>query len=102
MSMMKRHMHNCPRAGKSPVRARAELVIKRQPGWSHQGNHILSGAVPFILLIPVSRVASTDDRAARLPQPLMSLVGNVNSGTPGAQRSGWQSEGSLMVGHGAG
>lgn len=30
MSVMKRHFRNCPRAGKSPERARAELVIKTQ------------------------------------------------------------------------
>lgn len=30
MSMMKRHFENCPRAGKSPERAKAELVIKTQ------------------------------------------------------------------------
>lgn len=30
MSVMKRHFQNCPRAGKIPGRARAELVIKTQ------------------------------------------------------------------------
>lgn len=72
MSVMKRHMHSCPRAGTSPVRARAELVIKRQPGWSQQGNHIRMGQSQVYSSHPWSKMANADERTARLTQSLMS------------------------------
>ena len=99
MSVMKRHMHNCPRAGKSPLRARAELVIKRQPGWSQWGNHIPSGAIPslFSSLEQDGQCRCEDS----MPAPISDILGAGGRGAwplrcPGAQRSCWKCMRSLM------
>lgn len=101
MSVMKRHFLNCPRAGKSSERARAELVIKRLGAWMGlMRGPFTEGGISKFLLIPVSKMASADERTARLPQallgcPLMSL-GRVNSRALGAQRSCWRSDWNLV------
>lgn len=74
MSMMKRHIQNCPREGKSPERTRTKLVIKRLRAWMEltRKSYAEWEGPKFILCIPVKKkVAGTDKRAAHLPQPLL-------------------------------
>ena len=87
MSVMKRHMHSCPRAGKSPARVRAELVIKRQPGWSHRGNHILSGAIPglfFSFLQEKWPVRRREQHASPVSDVLGRKTGGMSTQVPRA------------------
>lgn len=72
MSVMKRHIQNCPREGKSPERTRTELVTKRLRAWMElmRKSYAEWGSLKFIL-IPVNKVAGADKRAARFPQSLL-------------------------------
>lgn len=57
MSMMKRHIQNCPREGKSPERTRTKLVIKRLRAWMEltRKSYAEWEGPKFILRIPVKK-----------------------------------------------